>query len=101
MIEELVDPFELLGFAALLLRRQQVLPSIDTALPCPQRPIQGLGTAADLGKIPVGVQAAQQQAAEHYGKAQPAHGQVNSPTYRQCEKPAQTYGKTPMVRPYP
>ncbi|MNE77988.1 hypothetical protein D3C80_1743510 [compost metagenome] len=87
MVEEQIDPLELFGLAALLLRGQQVLPGIDTTLSRPHWPVQGLGATADLGEVPIGLQAAQQQAAEHNGKPQPAHGQVNSPTFRHCENP--------------
>ena len=85
LVEETVDHLQPLKLSTLLLRGHQVLPRIDTALPGTQRAIQGLRLAADLGEIPIRVQAAQQQTAQQRGKADTSHNGFEHPGYRHCQ----------------
>ncbi|MNG87442.1 hypothetical protein D3C79_462480 [compost metagenome] len=85
LVEEAVDHLQSLKLSTLLLRGHQVLPGIDPALPGTQGAIQGLRLAADLGKVPIRVQAAQQQAAKQHSKADTLHNGFEHPGYRHCE----------------
>ncbi|MNI70274.1 hypothetical protein D3C73_1260790 [compost metagenome] len=67
------------------MRGHHGLPGIDAALAGTEWAIQGLRLATDLGKIPIRMQTAQQQAAQQNGKADTSRGGFDYPRYRHCE----------------
>jgi len=84
-VEKQVYHLELFHLADLLLRGQQILPGIDPLLPGAQRSVQCRGLAADRGKIPIGMQAAQHDAGQQQRAGKPAHNPWDRETYRQCK----------------
>jgi len=84
-VEKQVHYFELFHLADLFLGGQQILPGIDPLLPGAQRSVQCRGLAADRGKIPIGMQAAQHDAGQQQRADNPARNPWDRETYRQCK----------------
>src|SRR5450830_1030600 len=87
-VKEQVDHGELFSLADLLLRRQQLLPGIDTLAPRAQGPVKRLGAAADLAEIPIGEQIAQQAATQQQRDGQTVQEPREVKAYRHCDYPS-------------
>mgnify|MGYP006191496887 CR=1 FL=1 len=67
------------------LRREQVLPGIDTLAPGAQGPVKRLGAAADLAEIPIGEQIAQQAATQQQRDGNAVQNPREFKAYRHCD----------------